>query len=59
MIRAVPPPLYMCSNATFARSVRQLNQDDAHRILMEFADRVPIDNARSRCALNYPGLDNP
>ena len=47
-------PLYV-----FERHLREersaLNQDDAHRILMEFADRVPIDNARSRCALNYPG----
>ena len=27
--------------------------------LMEFADRVPIKNARSRSALNYPGLPDP
>jgi hypothetical protein len=27
--------------------------------LMEFADRVPIKNARSRDALNFPGLPNP
>jgi hypothetical protein len=27
--------------------------------LTEFADRVPIKNARSRSALNYPGLPDP
>jgi hypothetical protein len=41
-----------CGQALFARRMWPL-------ALMEFADRVPIRNARSRCALNYPGLPDP